>query len=53
MYFLDHFENLEDPRSTINRRHDLLDIVFLTVSAMLSGAQGWKDIKDLGDVKLP
>ena len=53
MCFLDHFESLEDPRSTINRSHDLLDIVFLTVSAVLSGAQGWKDIKDFGDVKLP
>lgn len=52
MCFLDHFERLEDPRSTINRRHDLLDIVFLSVSAVLSGAQGWKDIKDFGDVKL-
>ena len=52
MCFLDHFSGLEDPRSTINRRHDLLDVVFLTVSAVLSGAQGWKDIKDFGDIKL-
>ncbi|MGK0173303.1 MAG: hypothetical protein ACI9W2_005050 [Gammaproteobacteria bacterium] len=51
MCFLDHFESLKDPRSMINRRHDLLDIVFFTVSAVLSGAQGWKDIKNFGDVK--
>ena len=44
MSFLDHFSNLSDPRSHINRRHDLLDIVFLTVSAVLSGAEGWVDI---------
>jgi len=52
MSFLDHFSNLSDPRSHINRRHDLLDIVFLTVSAVLSGAEGWVDIKSFGDEKL-
>ncbi|MGL5190934.1 MAG: ISAs1 family transposase, partial [Cetobacterium sp.] len=52
MSFLDHFSNLSDPRSHINRRHDLLDIVFLTVSAVLSGAEGWADIKSFGDEKL-
>ncbi|MFT5390445.1 MAG: putative transposase YbfD/YdcC [Gammaproteobacteria bacterium] len=52
MYFFEHFESVEDPRSTINRRHDLLDIMLLTVGAVLWGAQRWKDIKDFGDVKL-
>ena len=36
--FSDYFQDLEDPRSHINRRYDLLDIVFLTLSAVLSGA---------------
>jgi len=38
MSFIDHFQDLEDPRSHITRRHDLLDIVFLTLSAIMSGA---------------
>ena len=52
MSFMKHFENLPDPRSHINRRHDLLDIMFLCVAATLSGAEGWKDIKTFGDSKL-
>ena len=52
MSFIDHFQDLEDPRSHINRRHDLLDIVFLTLSAIISGAEGWKEIKEFGDTKL-
>ncbi len=52
MSFLTHFENLDDPRSPINRKHNLLDIMFVTVSAVMSGAEGWKDIKDFGDTKL-
>ena len=52
MNFLHHFELLEDPRSHINRKHNLLDVLFLTVSAVLSGAEGWKAIKEFGDIKL-
>lgn len=52
MSFLKHFADLPDPRSHINREHDLLDIVFLSVCAVLSGAEGWTDIKKFGDKKL-
>jgi len=52
MTFIDHFSSIEDPRTDINVKHDLLDVLFLTVSAVLSGAEGWKDIKDFGDNKI-
>ena len=52
MSFMKHFEHLPGPRSHINRRHDLLDIMFLSVTVTLSGAQGCKDIKMFGDAKL-
>ena len=52
MSFLEHFAELPDPRSHINRTYDLLDIVFLTVCAILSGAEGWKDIEKFGHKKL-
>ena len=52
MSFIDHFGELQDTRSHINKKHDLLDVIFLTVSAILSGAEGWKDIKAFGDAKL-
>ena len=46
MSFIAHFSTIEDPRSHINVKHDFLDILFLTVSAVISGAEGWKDIKE-------
>lgn len=52
MSFIEHFISLDDPRSHINKRHDLHDILFLVVTAVLSGAEGWKDIKEFGDEKL-
>jgi len=52
MCFIDHFSALDDLRKDINIRYDFLDIVFLTVCAVVSGAEGWKDIKQFGDKKI-
>lgn len=52
MNFLHHFEQLEDSRTDINIEYDLVDIIFLTMSALLSGAKGWKDIEIFGLAKL-
>ncbi|MCW8917524.1 MAG: ISAs1 family transposase [Gammaproteobacteria bacterium] len=52
MSFLKHFADSPDPRSHINLKHELLDVVFLCVCAVLSGAEGWMDIKKFGDEKL-
>jgi len=52
MNFLEHFQTLDDPRSHINRKHDLLDILFLTISAILSGSEGWEGIEAFGHIKL-
>jgi predicted transposase YbfD/YdcC len=35
-----HFDKLEDPRSTINRRHPLVSVVAIAVLAVLAGASG-------------
>src|SRR5712691_8554655 len=35
-----HFAELEDPRSTINRRHPLVSVVVIAVMAVLAGASG-------------
>ena len=50
--FLDFFSELEDPRIERCRKHELLDIIFLSVCAVLSGADGWESIEELGDAKL-
>ena len=52
MPFIDHFSVIEDPRKDINVKHDFLDVLFLTVSAVISGAEGWQDIEDFGRDKL-
>ncbi len=52
MSFLVHIENIEDSRQDINKSYNLVDMLFLIMSAVLSGAQGWKDIKLFGDAKL-
>lgn len=35
-----HFQNLPDPRSTVNRRHLLLDIIVISICAVVAGADG-------------
>jgi len=52
MNFLEHFQSLDDPRSHINRKHDLLNILFLTISAILSGSEGWDGIEAFRHLKL-
>lgn len=34
------FENLEDPRSTINRHHLLVDVIVISICAVVAGADG-------------
>jgi predicted transposase YbfD/YdcC len=35
-----HFEELKDPRSTVNRRHPLVSVVVIALMAVLAGAGG-------------
>lgn len=48
MSFESHFITIQDPRKPINIQHDLLDILFLVVTAILSNAEGFVDIEDFG-----
>jgi predicted transposase YbfD/YdcC len=48
---LDHFADLNDPRVERSRRHDLLDIIALTVCAVLSNCDSWEDIETYGNTK--
>ncbi len=52
MSFLEHFSIIEDSRYDINKKHNLLDVLFLTATAVMSGAEGWKDIQEFGKAKL-
>src|SRR5262245_54301878 len=57
-----HFEELEDPRSSVNRKHPLVSVVVIAVMAVLAGANGptaiakWAALKEeflLGALDLP
>ena len=41
---LDFFKDLEDPRSSINRRHVLGDLIVISICAVIAGADGPKAI---------
>ncbi|WP_033015316.1 ISAs1 family transposase [Pseudoalteromonas sp. BSi20495] len=50
--FLKHFNSIADPRIERCKKHELIDILLLAISAVLSGAEGWEDIEDFGHLKL-
>jgi predicted transposase YbfD/YdcC len=47
---IEHFGDLEDPRRD-NRRHQLIDIVFITICAVICNAESWDDIEQFGHAK--
>src|SRR5687768_5410258 len=50
--FMEHFSNLKDPRDDKNKKHQLLDILFLMIATVISGAEGWEAIETFGKEKL-
>lgn len=50
--FLEHFEPLEDPRlDNHNLRHELTDILVITILGTICGADGWTDIHEFALAK--
>jgi predicted transposase YbfD/YdcC len=47
---IEHFGDLEDPRRD-NRWHLLIDIVFITICAVICSAESWEDIEQFGQAK--
>lgn len=45
-------EQVEDPRVNRTRRHSLTDILFVTICAVLSGADSWTEVEWFGEIKL-
>ncbi len=50
--FMTHFSALQDPRIERRKQHALMDILVLTIAAMISGADGWVAIAEFGAIKL-
>lgn len=49
--FLACFEKVKDPRMNRRRKHELLDIMALTICAVISGADGWTEVEEYGQEK--
>ena len=45
------FSSLKDPRVDRHKRHMLIDIIILTICAVISGADGWEAIEQFGKNK--
>ena len=50
--FLKHFNSITGPLIERCKKHELIDILLLAISAVLSGAKGWEDIEEFGHLKL-
>jgi len=50
---LRHFAELIDPRVERTREHLLQEILFITIAAVLCGADSWNDIQSYGQSKRP
>ena len=50
--FLSHFSQLHDPRINRKKLYPLTEILFTTVCAVISGAESWRDLERLGNLKL-
>ncbi len=45
---IEHFSLLEDTRDPRRRRHLLIDILIIAITAVLCGADGWTEIEEFG-----
>lgn len=50
--FLDHFNELKDPRSSRNRLYSISEILLVTLGAAICGAEGWQDVEDFGVLRI-
>jgi len=47
----EHFEKITDPRQQEKVKHNLLEVVVMTICAVISGCEYWEDIVDFCRVK--
>ena len=49
----EHFSKVNDPRIDRRKEHKLIDMIVLAICAVICGAEGWTDIENFGNSKLP
>jgi len=47
-----HFGQIKDPRIERSKRHKLIDIITISLLAVICGAEGWVDIENFGKGKI-
>ena len=47
----EHFSSLRDPRIKLKTRHKLIDIIVITICAVICGADDWTEVEDYGKAK--
>ncbi len=47
-----YFENIKDPRQGWKIEHNMLEIIVMTICAVISGCEHWEDIVDFSRVKM-
>jgi len=50
-HIIENFSGVPDPRSKINRKYPLYEIVAITILVVMSFAKGWEDIERYGKAK--
>jgi predicted transposase YbfD/YdcC len=50
--FTQYFDQIQDPRQATKVTYPLFDVLFLTVTAVIGGSQGWEEIEDFGHCHL-
>jgi hypothetical protein len=48
---IEHFSSLRDPRIVLKTDHKLINIVVITVCALLAGADEWTEVAGFGKAK--
>ena len=51
MTLYEAFSSLEDPRIDRHKRHTLIDILLIAISATICGADNWTEIEEFGQAK--
>jgi len=45
--FIEHFGDIPDPRVDRTKDHKLIDILFITLSAVICGCDDWNSMSDM------
>lgn len=49
---IDFFSSISDPRVERTQKHSLESILFISLCAVICGAEGWNEIEDYGNAKI-